>query len=336
MKLKEELENKIEEIVNKDFDIRNLKDISERISDKYMNEERSAKTLLSSKEDVVAYSLFRMPATYAAISKVFEYMNEIYDFKNELFSMVDIGSGTGSSQWASLDYFDINDFYLLERDKNMIDLSKELFSINVENDRFKNINFYQKDFLNLNDEEYKSLNKDLCITSYMINEFTSDKKEDIINSLINLTGKVLVVIEPGTPEGFNNIKIVKKLAVEKGLKTIAPCVFYDGECNLPKDEWCKVRVERSKIQKYIKSGSLGYEDEKFSYIVLVKEELYNKIKRNNKLRILRHPNISSGLVRLKVCDDTGKIFEDIITKKDKDLFKEIKKKRMGDSYEKDK
>ena len=97
-------------------------------------------------------------------------------------------------------------------------------------------------------------------------------------------------------------------------------------CSLPVDDWCHsiVRVERSKVHKFVKDADVPYEDEKFSYIAISREKI-----NNSGARILRHPNISSGFIKVKLCNN-GSIEEKTITKKEKDLFKKVKKLKCGD------
>ena len=109
------------------------------------------------------------------------------------------------------------------------------------------------------------------------------------------------------------------------MNIIAPCTC-QTECSLPPDDWCHsiVRVERSKVHKFVKDADVPYEDEKFSYIAISREKIDN-----SGARILRHPNISSGFIKVKVCNN-GNIEEKTITKKEKDLFKKVKKLKCGD------
>lgn len=85
-------------------------------------------------------------------------------------------------------------------------------------------------------------------------------------------------------------------------------------------------MERTKLHKLLKNAELPYEDEKFSYIVISKES-YD----NSGIRILRHPIIEKGKITLKVCHN-GNIEKMVVTKKDKELFKNVKKKKCGDLY----
>ena len=51
----------------------------------------------------------------------------------------------------------------------------------------------------------------------------------------------------------------------------------------------------------------------------------------NTKRILRHPKIQNGRIEVKSCK-SGEIKEEVITKKDKELFKALKKKNIGDIF----
>ena len=64
---------------------------------------------------------------------------------------------------------------------------------------------------------------DLVITSYMINELKEASKEKVIKDILQAFNKLVIFIEPGTPEGFNNIRKVQRLAIESNLNIIAPC-----------------------------------------------------------------------------------------------------------------
>jgi ribosomal protein RSM22 (predicted rRNA methylase) len=75
----------------------------------------------------------------------------------------------------------------------------------------------------------------------------------------------------------------------------------------------------------LKEGSLGYEDEKFCYLIASKTPgaLFSN-------RIIRHPLKQSGHVRLTLCTDQGKIEEKTISRKDKSLYRQARDSEWGD------
>ena len=318
MKIPDLLEFAIDEEVKK-YSIKDLKDIALKLSKRYMESKRTGETLLKNELDMVAYSVIRMPATYSAIRTSMEKVLEMCDLKID--SVLDIGSGTGAAEWVVSDLLDVEDIVCLEREKTMRDISRKYFSYH---DILKNVKFIESDIL----KENLSVKKDLSIMSYIINELDEKDRLIAIQKVLDATNKLLLIVEPGTPEGFNNIKMIKEYAQEKGFCVLAPCTGNCRGCNLPEDDWCasSVRVQRSKIHKYLKDAEVGFEDEKFTYIAISKEKIENL---KDGYRILRHPKIENGRVTIKVCKN-GEISEKIITKKDKELFKTVKKKNIGD------
>lgn len=313
------LELAIEEEVNK-HSIKDLKNAALNLSKRYMEAERTGESLLKNELDVISYSVIRMPATYSAIRTCLEKVKEVYDV--EIKSMLDIGSGTGAGEWAAIECFDIDNIICLEREEGMRNLSKKYFEYN---DMLKNVEFIEADIL----EENLKIKKDLSILSYMINELNENNRLKVIEKVLDLTEKVLLVVEPGTPEGFKNIKKIRDYAYNKGYSIIAPCTGFCGRCDIPENDWCasSVRVQRTKIHKYLKDAEIGFEDEKFSYIAISKFKFENK----DCKRILRHPKIETGRILVKTCK-AGEIKEEIIHKKNKEEFKILKKKNVGDIY----
>ena len=166
---------------------------------------------------------------------------------------------------------------------------------------------------------------DIVLTSYMINELPEQEREKAVLKLWQATDKLMVVIEPGTPEGFKNILNIRNLIKEQGGYIVAPCCCNDG-CPIKENDWCAfyARVARSSIHRQAKGGNLGYEDEKFSYIAFSKMpvEITGE-------RILRHPQINSGFVKVKLCTADG-IQEKTYSKKDGEIYKKIKKLDAGE------
>lgn len=286
---------------------------SQIISKRYRQNTDGTKKLLTEQEEAVAYSISRMPATYCAVYSVFQHILEINNGK--ISSLLDVGAGTGSATWAINELIDLDKITCLEREKVMINTGKEL----MKNTELKDIEWKECDILK-DDIKEKA---DIVVTSYMINELS--EKENAILKLWEATEKILVIIEPGTPAGYKNIIEAREILLKQGAKIIAPC-SHQGKCGLPKDDWCSfyVRVARSGIQRLSKKGELGYEDEKFSYIAFSKTQ-----ENNGKERILRHPQIKQGHIKIKLCTPNG-IEQRTITKKDGQIYKKVKKLDAGD------
>ena len=140
--------------------------------------------------------------------------------------------------------------------------------------------------------------------------------------------KMLVIIEPGTPVGFANIRRIRDFLMEQGAYVCAPCPHMEN-CPVTGDDWCHftVRVQRGKIHKMLKNADVPYEDEKFSYIAFSREPL----KMDKCGRIMRHPITLKGRMELSLCTSDG-IYTKTVTKKDNEAYKCAKKVDCGDIY----
>ena len=318
MKLPDEIEKQIEEKV-KNIKLTDLKEYAVNLSNRYMNEKRSGQSLLSEDVEAIVYSIIRMPATYSAVKMA---ALEAKCDEKKIDSILDVGAGTGAASFAISEIIDIKKVTCIERENAMQKLGKELMH---EHSVLKNAEWIDLDI------EKDEMNKkaDLVVSSYMLNEIREENRIAVVEKLLKATNKILIIIEPGTPAGFNNIRKIQKYAIDNNIKILAPCTG-QTYCKLNSDDWCHsiVRVERNKLHKYLKDGDAPYEDEKFSYIALSKIVDSNEDS-ISKARILRHPLIEKGKITLKVCLN-GEISSIIITKKDKELFKMAKKKSCGE------
>ena len=193
---------------------------------------------------------------------------------------------------------------------------------NSENFVLQNAKWEKFDLLN-SSIDYEA---DLVICSYVLNELSEEDRMIALDKLWKSTKKILLIIEPGTPVGFDEIKIIRKKLMECGGSVIAPCPNIE-DCPIAENDWCHAtcRVSRTKIHKLLKNGDVPYEDEKFSYVSVSKDSF----EKEDFIRILRHPKIESGKITLQVCSKDG-IFEKVVTKRDKDLFKRARKVSCGD------
>ena len=283
----------------------NIIENAQTISNRYRKNDGKGKRLLTNELEAVSYATSRMPATYAAVYSVFKQILVNYD--EEITSLLDVGAGTGAGTWAVNEIENMSQITCLEREKSMSNIGKKL----MKNTALDNVQWKSYDILQ--DEIVEKA--DIVLTSYMINELPEQEREKAVLKLWQATDKLMVVIEPGTPEGFKNILNIRNLIKEQGGYIVAPCCC-NGECPIKENDWCAfyARVARSSIHRQAKGGNLGYEDEKFSYIAFSKTpvEITGE-------RILRHPQINSGFVKVKLCtaDECWRVCSANHTKKQK-------------------
>ncbi len=315
MELPIELKNVIEGLAS-DIPVKKLIAASNVISERYRNESGAGKSLITNDTEALAYAIVRMPATIGSAGSAMQYAAQKFD--GEISTVLDIGAGTGACCWAAAEIFpDIEKITCLEREKAMLSFGEKLMN---EGDFPVECNWISHDITH--PFSYKA---DLVTASYVMNELTPEKRKKLTEKLWNATEKLLIIVEPGTPTGFENIKAIRNQLIACGASIIAPCP-HSGECPLPEDDWCHftARVSRTKLHKQLKGGDVPYEDEKYTYIAVSRNE-----GQAHGARVLRHPKIESGKITLKLCTANG-VTERIVTKKEGAMFKKARKADCGD------
>jgi ribosomal protein RSM22 (predicted rRNA methylase) len=109
-------------------------------------------------------------------------------------------------------------------------------------------------------------------------------------------------------------------------------------------DWCHFsqRLERSSQHRQLKGGELGYEDEKFSYLIAARSETLasdaspgatsHGVTSQKQARIVRHPGKHSGHIQLSLCTTQGKIENRTVTRSSKSAYKLARKAEWGDTW----
>lgn len=313
MEFPSELRYRTEQLVSGQ-DIRKMTAAAEDISRRYRSESGTGKNLVSGELDVTAYAAVRMPATFGAVSKALELALRQTDV--EINSILDVGAGTGAASHAAQMLTECENITCLEREPRMIALGEELMRV-----RDISAQWIRAD-ISSGDIPYSA---DLVLSSYCLNELSASARKAAVLKLWRSTEKLLLIVEPGTPEGFSQLKAARELLIAEGGHIVAPCP-HNEVCALPEGDWCHftARVARSKLHKQLKGGDAPYEDEKFCFLAVSREQCAGAD------RILRHPKIESGKITLHLCTKQG-IIDKIVTKKSP-LFKMARKSDSGDAF----
>ena len=299
-----------------ELDTKKLIAASKSITDKYKNDSGKGKRLVSDNAETVVYSVVRMPATFGAVSSALKWTRE--HFHEEISTVLDVGAGTGAAGWAASEVFpEMEKLTALEREENMIALGK---SYMAEGDFPLEYEWIKGDI----SAEGNFQQSDLVIASYVLNELDEAVRDKAVRRLFDAAEKLLVIIEPGTVTGFNNIRKIREQLIGPGGYIVAPCP-HASDCPMEKEDWCHftARVSRTRLHKLLKGGDAPFEDEKFSYIAVSKTPIIP-----SERRILRHPTIESGRIGLRLCTHKG--IEDITITKKEPLFKKARKADCGD------
>lgn len=160
----------------------------------------------------------------------------------------------------------------------------------------------------------------------MLGELEAAMRLPVAEKLWNACEQMLVLIEPGTPQGFANLRAVRAHLAALGAYVAAPCPAGSETCPMTGENWCHfaVRVQRTRLHKALKGGDAPFEDEKFSYLALTREPPVHPCR----ARLLRHAQIAPGRILLPVCEADGERTL-TVTKKDP-LWKRARKIRWGE------
>ncbi len=317
-------------------DLRAIRRAAEELSESYRTER--AQAALSTPEHRLAYLVVRLPATYAAVSAV---LNQMRTCLGGIRSLLDLGAGPGTAGWAACEMFPgLERVTLVERDPEMVALGKKLSTAHPV---LSHAEWIVNDVRSTRFEPH-----DLVIAAYTLGEPThGDVRHDVSARAWAAAQKAFAIVEPGTPRGSASLLPLRDALLAQGQHIAAPCPA-DAECpmkkyfgsdpRVPRDsrdlrtgafDWCHfaARVERSSLHRLLKSGELGYEDEKFSYLVFVRDPGAPQVP----ARVLRHPLHGKGHIKLTLCDAPA-TREITITRSDREAFRAARRARWGDPW----
>jgi ribosomal protein RSM22 (predicted rRNA methylase) len=299
------MEDKIESLISQ-FTPSQIRQYCLELSDRYR---KGISPFLEKKEHRLAYLVTRFPATFAAITRV---LKEISYMPIE--TMLDLGAGPGTGYLAAKEIFpQLHTGSLVETDSVFIEIGKKLIEDPLV--------WIKQDL-----KEVKELvPQDLVLLSYSIGEIPETDWEAILQVAWSSTKKALIVIEPGTPKGFSRIRHIREKLISYGAYITAPCPHRDA-CPMQDPDWChfSTRLTRNYLHQMAKEAALGFEDEKFSYVIVSKEEVTPCGS-----RILRPPQKRKGHVIFSLCTSEG-LKNKVIAQKEKDVYKKSKKLDWGD------
>jgi ribosomal protein RSM22 (predicted rRNA methylase) len=310
MQLPAELRAKLEELTA-EVPASELQRAAQEISDAY-RERRFASPVMRTAAHRIAYLNARMPATYAANAHVFK---EVADRIPSLpSSILDLGAGPGTATLAANSFFSFNESVCMEADSELRKLGERLLPQSK---------WFVRDL-----ESATELEKhDLVVLSYSLGELKD--KTQVVAKAWNAANIALVIIEPGTPQGFANVLAAREQLIAAGANIIAPCPHH-GRCGLAlRGDWCHFseRLERTSLHRRMKGGELGHEDEKFSYVVACRPPASRA-----QSRIVRHPMKHSGHIQLTLCLPPENIEQRTITRSQKAVYKAARRAEWGDAW----
>lgn len=275
----------------------------------------------SSVVDLAAYVAARVPATFAANRRVIAALVEaLPGFAPQ--SLLDVGAGPGVATWAAIAQWPlVQAVTLVEQDRRFVDLARHL------NAGSGIAALQQSDIQMLSLHSLSEQKADLVLASYVLAELPLAQMAPAADLLWRAAGRVLVLVEPGTPQGFRRLRLIRNHLLTLGADVVAPCT-HAAACPMAGDDWChfKVRLPRSRAHMHAKGAVVPFEDEAFSYLVLAKQAVAH-----HWARAIAPPEVSKIGVRLRLCSKAGTAVE-TVARRDKASYKRAKHLRWGDLW----
>lgn len=296
---------------------------AQAISERYRNNGGSES--IRRAQDALAYALVRMPATYAAARHaILQAAARCPSFAP--VSILDIGSGPGTATWAALDAWPTwRQAALVDHNPHLLALARH---IAARSDEPRAVDFVSGAIPAAFDAAKVA---DVVLASYALTEIAASALTKTLDQLWKLTNHMLILVEPGTTNGFRRLLQCRESLLAHQAHIVAPCT-HQGACPLAKSErWCHFsqRLSRRRDHLLVKSASVNYEDEKFAYLIACKTEIAaNPAPR----RILSTPHVHKGGVRLTLCA-AGNVEEHEIPRGQKDAYKAARHYEWGDAVE---
>ena len=310
------LQARLEHVSRKD-----LRDRAQRISMSYRGGGTSG--VIGSDLDALAYAIVRMPATYAAVRAALEQTADIIpDFAPG--TLLDVGAGPGTASWAARDAWpSLQDVTLIDANPHLLALAttfgQSAPSVSLATTRD-----------NLAPALGSAAGADVVMASYVLAELAGNALAATLERLWRLSERLLVIVEPGTPDGFKRILACRDALIARGAHIVAPC-SHDGRCPLATSErWChfNARLPRSRDHLAAKDADVPYEDEKFAYLVAGKG--FGDLARGH--RILTTPKVDKSAVTLTLCAPDAPE-QRRIARGDKDGYRAAKRLDWGDAVD---
>ena len=303
--------------------VKQLAGAVDRLMENYRGAPPTDRPVIRTALDVAAYAAYRMPATFGAVRFA---LNEFAAVAGEWrpTSHVDVGGGTGAATWAVAQTWPtVRSSVVVDWAEPTRELGRRLAQ-GAAQPGVRDAQWVAQEI----GPGTRLPEADLVTMSYVLNELTPEARTAIVAEMI-ARGRVVAIVEPGTPEGYRRVIEARAQLIEAGMSVAAPCP-HDLTCPISlQDDWCHfaTRINRSATHRQIKGASLSYEDEKFSYVIASRVPFEPAAG-----RVLRHPQRAKKIVQFPVCAQDGKVVRTTVTKSQGEAYREAKDVAWGNAW----
>lgn len=293
-----------------------------RLSERYRAETRDGRLHLDDAAAVRAYLATRLPATFAAIRASLAAVAGIRpDFAPA--TQIDIGAGPGTAVWAARDAFaSLTAATLVETSAAARTASETLASGEEGLATAWRDGDIARGLPDL-------APADLVTLAYVLDELSPEAAGQVVAGLWRLTTDMLVIVEPGTPAGWQRILAARAALIAAGAQIVAPCP-HAAPCPLAAPDWCHFaqRLARSRLHRVAKGAEVPWEDEKYSFLAVSRFPAQRRPS-----RVLAPPQAGKNRVTVKLCRPDGSAAEVLVTRRDGESYKAARRAAWGEALE---
>ncbi|MEW1566135.1 small ribosomal subunit Rsm22 family protein [Streptomyces sp. NPDC093509] len=277
--------------------------------------------ILRDRSDVAAYAAYRMPATFEAVRAALDaFADAVPGWAPG--SHVDVGGGTGAATWAvNATWEGARPVTVLDWAEPALALGRQIAAANPELSGAT----WQRSRIGA---ALTIESTDLVTVSYVLGELTEDDRASVVDAAAS-AAQAVVIIEPGTPDGYTRVLAARDRLIDAGFHVAAPCPHSAACPIVPGEDWChfSARVSRSSLHRQVKGGSLPYEDEKFSYVAATRFPPEPAT-----ARVVRRPQIRKGQVLLDLCGPDESLHRETVTKRHGPFYKAARDTDWGEAW----
>lgn len=279
--------------------------------------------LLRTAVSAAAYAAYRMPATHAATGAALMQVRSVAaDWAPQ--TCLDLGGGTGAALWAAARWLPtLQQVMVIDQSDAALRLGREL-ARSAAAPVIRSAAWTRRDLA----PPPTLPAADLITMSYVLAELSSAAQAALVAAATSAASTVLVV-EPGTPAGYERVLLARARLIAAGFRVLAPCP-HSARCPLSEDDaWCHfaTRLPRSQLHRQVKGAALAYEDEKFSYVAAIRDHAPRGLE-----RVISHPHQRKGMVEFELCTVNDGIRRVTVSRRSGPIYSSARRLRWGDSW----
>ncbi|MBS0473070.1 MAG: SAM-dependent methyltransferase [Proteobacteria bacterium] len=266
---------------------------------------------VTARDDALAYLVARLPATYAVAAAVFDQITSAAVGFAPV-SLLDAGAGPGTAAVAAREVWrSLRDVTLLEPNAQFRALAEQFVP---------NATMIARGITGAALPQ-----AELVIANFVLAEIAEQRAT--VEALWSATLDTLVLVEPGTPAGFERICAARTQLIASGAYVIGPCTHAQA-CPIVAPDWCHFsqRLPRSRDHLIAKDARVPFEDERYSWIAVSRQR---RSAFDGQARVLTPPKEAKPGTTFRVCTAAG-IEDRFIARRDRVTFARLRRAGWGD------